>query len=154
MTHRSDGRTHAAGSQIMTWNDFKCTIPFVSSNHKSTAGLLVIRFVVTTVLVWVMTMYLDQYFYVGGGWFGYVIVAALLTLLNFLLRPILNVVLLPLKLIATLIAIILANALFVWIVREISLKFDPSVVTLDLKGYTGRAMAGVVFGIANWIVTH
>ncbi len=126
----------------------------MSSDHKSTAGLLLIRFVVAIALVWLMTMYLDQYFFVGGGWWGYVIVAALITLLNFLLRPILNTVLLPLKFFATFIAIILANAFFLWIVREISLKFDPSVVTLDVKGLTGWVIAGAVFGIANWLLTH
>lgn len=126
----------------------------MSGNHKSVAGLLLIRFAVTVLLIWAMTASLDQYFYVGGGWRAYITVAALVTLLNVLLRPLLNVILLPLKFFATFLAIIAANAFFVWIIREVALRFDPSVVTVDVKGFTGWAIAGLAFGITNWILTH
>lgn len=126
----------------------------MSSPHKSIAGLLIIRFIVTTLLVWVLTLYLDPYFFVGGGWTAYGIVAALITLLNILLRPIINVVLLPLRFFATFLAVIAANAFFLWIVHQISLRFDPSVVTLSVNGWIGWIAAGLVFGITNWILTH
>ncbi len=126
----------------------------MASDHKSTAGLLLIRFVVTILLIWLMSTYIDQYFFVSGGWGAYVVIAALITLLNFLLRPALNVILLPLKFFASFIAIILANTFFVWVVREISLNFDASIVTFDVKGILGWIIAGAAFGITNWILTH
>lgn len=126
----------------------------MSNDRKSVAGLLLIRFALTILLVWAMTQYLDQYFYVGGGWSAYTAVAALITLLNFLLRPLLNVILLPLKFFATFLAIVASNAFFLWVVREISLRFDPTVVTLDVRGITGWILAGLAFGITNWVLTH
>lgn len=126
----------------------------MSADHRSTAGLLLIRFAVTILLVWAMTRSLDAYFFVGGGWPAYTVVAALITLLNMLLRPILRIVLLPLKFFATFLAIIAANAFFIWVVREVSLRFDPSVVTLDVQGVRGWIVAAAAFGIANWILTH
>ncbi len=126
----------------------------MSSDHKNIAGLLVIRFIVTIALVWAMTTYLDTYFYVGGGWWAYVVIAALITLLNFLVRPVIKIILAPLHFLMSALAMILTNALFIWIVAQISLKFDPSIVTLDIRGWTGWVIVAAVFGISNWVLTH
>ncbi|MBI5155947.1 phage holin family protein [Candidatus Peregrinibacteria bacterium] len=126
----------------------------MNSDHKNVAGLLVIRFAVTILLVWAMTTYLDTYFYVGGSWRAYIVIAALVTLLNFLARPVIKIVLAPLHFVMSALAMILTNTLFIWIVGQISLKFDPSIVTLDIRGWTGWLIAAAVFGISNWLLTH
>ena len=126
----------------------------MSSDHKSIAGLLLLRFAVTILLVWAMTTYLDAYFYVGGGWKAYVIVAALVTLLNVVLRPVITIILLPLRFFATFLAIIASNVFFLWVVRAISLQFDSALVTLDIKGILGWLLTGALFGFTNWLLTH
>ena len=46
-----------------------------------------LRLTLTLLLVRVLATYLDQYFFVTGGWKAYVIIAALITLMNLIVRP-------------------------------------------------------------------
>ncbi len=61
---------------------------------------LILRFALTILLIWAMATFLDEYFFVVGGWRAYMIIAALITLMNIVVTPILTVILLPLKLFA------------------------------------------------------
>ena len=114
---------------------------------------LTLRFVLTILLVWGMNIVIDEYMFVGGGWVGYAVIGALLTLLNLFVRPMLDLVTLPLKFLATLLAIILVNAMFLWIVQEISVLFDPNIVSLTMTGgFGGWVVVSLVLGFANWLM--
>lgn len=100
-----------------------------------------------------MTAYLSAYFMVEGGLAAYVVVGALITLLNVFVRPILYVIALPFKMFALALGIIVANGLFVQLLYEVSTRFDSSLVTLDIRGgIAGWLVVALSFGFANWLM--
>ena len=93
------------------------------------------------------------YFFLSGGLPAYVVVGALLTLMNVIVRPLLNLVTFPLKLLATILAIILVNGIFIWLTYQIVLLMDPNLVTLEIiGGLGGWIVVTLVIGIANWVM--
>ncbi|MDO8468196.1 MAG: phage holin family protein [Candidatus Peribacter sp.] len=114
---------------------------------------ITIKAILNVALVWAMATYLDQYFALTGGWRAIVIVGALLTLLNLLVRPILAILTLPLKLFATILAVIVVNGLFVWLVHLLVLRMDPAIVGLDIfGGVWGWIVVAAAIGFANWVM--
>jgi putative membrane protein len=102
---------------------------------------LLIRFALTTLLVWFLATSVDQYFFVTGGWTAYLIIGALITLMNMIVRPILQLLTMPLKLLANILALIIVNFVFLWLTVWIVGAMSPELVTLDIQG-----------GIAGWIL--
>ena len=114
---------------------------------------LLLRFLLTLILVWALATYVDQYFFVTGGWKAYVIIAALITLMNLVVTPLLNVIMLPLKLLATILTIVLVNGIFLWLTVWIVDHMDRSLVTLDiLGGLGGWIIVIVTLGMAKWVM--
>jgi len=114
---------------------------------------ITIKAILNVALVWVMATYLDQYFALTGGWRAIVIVGALLTLLNLLVRPILAILTMPLKLFATILAVIVVNGIFVWLVHLLVLKMDPAIVGLEIfGGIWGWIVVASAIGFANWVM--
>lgn len=111
---------------------------------------LTIKFLLNSLLVWGMTTYLPEYLSITGGFPAYVILGALLTLLNLLLRPLLNLLVTPLKLFATLPAILLANGVFLWLIVAVVSRMDPRLITLEVKGIVGWVGIALALGLANW----
>ena len=124
-----------------------------SENSSHTPLKLLLKFALNIVLVWVLSTYLGRYFSLDGGMPAYVIVGALITLLNIFFRPILNVLTLPLKLFATILAVIIANGAFVYVVHLVTLRMDPALVKLEIFGGPwGWIVVALCFGLANWIL--
>lgn len=114
---------------------------------------ITIKAILNVALVWAMATYLDQYFALTGGWRAIVIVGALLTLLNLLVRPILAILTMPLKLFATILAVIVVNGIFVWLVHLLVLKMDPAIVGLEIFGGAwGWIVVAAAIGFANWVM--
>lgn len=114
---------------------------------------LVLRWILTITLVALLTHYHVATFNVTGDIKGFVIVGSLLTLLNVVARPILYILTFPLRIVATIAAIVLANWAFLWIVREITLKFDPTIVTVALPQTNQNwLLLAMILGIANWMM--
>ncbi len=108
-----------------------------------------------TLLAFALDHYFPQYVSIFGGLAAYVIIGSLLTLMNFLVRPLLNFITWPLKLLLTLFTIIAVNALFLWLVYEITLKMDPDIVAMTISGgVTGWIEISVIVGTANWVMKH
>lgn len=106
-------------------------------------------------LAYCLNTYLPEYITIVGGAGAYVIFGSLLTLMNFLVRPLMNLVSFPLKLIATLLTIVVINHLFLWIVYEIALKMDPTIITVTITGgLTAWFVLGTTLGVANWLMKH
>lgn len=114
---------------------------------------LLLRMILTVALVWALNVFLGDYIIVTGGIRGYIVVGALLTLLNIFIRPILNILSIPLKLFATLLAIVLCNGVFLLIVTIIADKFNPDIVTMKVQGGIGGwVVLAMVLGFANWVM--
>lgn len=118
---------------------------------KSPALHLALSAVLNILLVFLLTRFLDTYFIVTGGLAAYVIVGALITLLNIIARPLLGIIMLPLKLFASIFAIVISNGIFVWLVYRVTLLMDPDLITLTIfGGLGGWIIVSLAFGIANW----
>lgn len=130
----------------------------MSTNETSSLSLplrILFNAVLTVLLVWAMDSLMPQYFDVVGGWAAFVIVGCLVTLLNLVARPVLHVLTFPLKLFASLVALILSNAAFVWLVVRITAQMDPALVQLKIAdGFVSWMIVAAVLGIANLFFKH
>ena len=113
---------------------------------------LLIRFALTILLVWAMATYLDEYLLITGGWRAYIVIAALITLMNIVVTPVLNLAMFPLKLFATILAIIVANGFFLWLTVWIVAMMDPAVVLMEIEGIGGWIVIAGVLGLAKWLM--
>ncbi len=114
---------------------------------------LALSALLNSLLIYGMNTYVPAYVIVFGGLGAYVIIGSLLTLLNFFVRPLLNLVSLPLKLLFTLAAIIIVNALFLWLTERITLTMDPAIIALTITGgLTGWLTVSSMLGVANWLM--
>ncbi len=123
-----------------------------SRNRLSAPARLFIRAILNILLVWAMATYLSEYFLLTGGLGAVIIVGALLTLMNVIVRPLLKLLTLPLRLFAMVIALILVNGVFIWLIYQITQQMDPTVVRLQIIGAAGWVIVSVVFGIGNWLI--
>jgi len=124
-----------------------------SSSRAPLPLVLVLKFVLNVTLVWVLARYLDEYFQLTGGLGAYVVVGSLITLMNLIVRPVLEILLLPLKLFATLLAIVILHAAFVQLTAMIVHKMDPGVVTLEIfGGLLGWVVVAGILGFGNWLL--
>jgi len=124
-----------------------------SSNRAPLPLVLVLKFALNVTLVWVLARYLDEYFQLTGGLGAYVVVGSLITLMNLIVRPVLEILLLPLKLFATLLAIVILHAAFVQLTVMVVHKMDPGVVTLEIfGGLLGWVVVAGILGFGNWLL--
>ena len=114
---------------------------------------ILLRALLNIGLVWFMATKMDAYFHLTGGIQGQIIVGSLLTLMNLFVRPVLAVVTLPLKLFATLLAIIVVNGIFVQLTDYIVQHMQEDLVTLEIYGgLWGWIVVAVLLGVGNWIM--
>lgn len=111
---------------------------------------ILVQIGLTVLLLWWMTIGLPAYVAVTGGWPALLILAIILVFLNMIVRPVLNLVLLPIKLLAGILAILIANGVFLWLLLEIAKRMDPRFVTFEIRGgIVGWIVVAIVLGIAN-----
>lgn len=114
---------------------------------------LTLKFVFNVIVVYALANTLGQYFGLDGGIPAYVIVGALMSLLNIFFRPILNIITLPLRLFATIIAVMVVNGAFVYVIHLFTLRMDPGLIRLEIYGGPwGWIVVAVCFGFANWLL--
>lgn len=114
---------------------------------------IVFQWVLTVGLVWFMSIKVDQYFFLNGGLPAYIIVGSLLTLMNLIVRPFLHILFAPFHLIFGLIATILMNWLFLWLILKITDKMAPHVLQLSFNGGMGGwLIIALMLGMANWLM--
>src|SRR3989338_6700450 len=124
-----------------------------SSGKLSLPVQVLLRFLLTVALVWALSEYLTEYVFISGGFVAYIVIGALLTLMNIIVRPLLKLITLPLKLVATILAIILVNGVFLWITYQLILLMDPNIAMFEiLGGIGGWIVVALILGIANWLV--
>ena len=113
---------------------------------------IALRALINVGLVWFLAEYFDEYLILTGGIAAYVVVGSLLTLMNLFIRPLLNILSIPIRLVATLIGIILVNGIFLWLITFIADRMDPSILTLDIRGGIGGwIVLMLILGLANWL---
>ena len=123
------------------------------SDGLSLPARVLLRAVLNIGLVWFMAEKMEQIFHLTGGLQAYIVVGSLLTLMNIFVRPFLAIVTLPLKLFATLLAVIIVNGVFVQLTTYIVDRMQDEIVTLEIfGGLWGWIVVAVVLGIGNWVM--
>lgn len=124
-----------------------------SENSSHLPLKLILKFISNIALVWALSTYLSEYFVLSGGIPAFIIVGALISLLNIFVRPLLAIIMLPLRFFASIIAIMIVNGLIVYVVHIITLQMNPAVVTLSIDGGPwGWILIAICFGITNWLL--
>ena len=114
---------------------------------------LTLKFAFNVVVVWALANFVDQYFSLNGGIPAYIIVGALMSLLNIFFRPILNILTLPLRFFATIIAVMIVNGAFIYVIQLFTVRMDPGLIQLEIYGgVVGWIVVAVCFGFANWLL--
>ncbi len=116
---------------------------------------ILLKFAANILLVYVLDNLFPNYIAVFGGIPAYVILGIIITLLNFLVRPILNLITFPLHIIFTLFTTILVNIVFLWITYRVTLLMDPNLLMLVLTGgILGWVIISMMIGTVNWMLKH
>jgi uncharacterized membrane protein YvlD (DUF360 family) len=114
---------------------------------------LLLRVILTVILVWALNTFLGEYIIITGGVVGYIVVGSLLTLMNLFIRPVLKILSIPVRLFATLLAVVLCNGVFLLIVTAVADRFNPAVVTMKVQGGIGGwVVLAIVLGFTNWVM--
>ncbi|PIQ76196.1 hypothetical protein COU78_01405 [Candidatus Peregrinibacteria bacterium CG10_big_fil_rev_8_21_14_0_10_49_24] len=124
-----------------------------SEGGLSLPARVLLRAVLNIALVWFLATYFYAYFEITGGLAAYIIVGSLLTLMNIFVRPLLEIFTLPLKLFATILAIIIVNGVFVQLTTYIVDNMQENLVTLNIHGKLwGWIVVATILGVGNWII--
>jgi putative membrane protein len=125
----------------------------MTDSRTSLPAIILIKFALNTLMVWVMSRYLEQYFVLQGGLQAIVVIGSLLTLMNLFVRPLLNILTLPLKLFGMILALVLVNGLFLAFTILITDRMDPAIVILEIHGgVAGWIAVAAILGIGNWMI--
>jgi uncharacterized membrane protein YvlD (DUF360 family) len=123
------------------------------SGHLSAPVRLLMIALLNVLTVYLLSTFLDRIFFVEGGLIAYAIIGSLLTLMNIIVRPVLNLILLPFKLFMGIVVLIGANGFFLWLTERIAERMDPSLVILKVdQGLGGWILLALILGLANWVV--
>ena len=87
-----------------------------------------------------------------GGLIAPVIVALILTVLNFILKPLLKVLSFPLVFITGGLFLIVLNAFILYLANYLLAVMDFEGVDLVVDGPLTYLIAAVIFGLANWLI--
>jgi uncharacterized membrane protein YvlD (DUF360 family) len=72
--------------------------------------------------------------------------------MNLLVRPVLNVIAIPLHILASLLTLILVNGIFIAITMWIADQLEAELVVMDIIGFSGWIVVPIVLGAANWVM--
>ena len=124
----------------------------MAQNSTSLLARAIIKIIVNIAVVWFLTNYFSQYFTLTGGLQGVVIAGLLLGVLNILVRPVLEILTLPIKLFATLIAVIIVHGVLiqvaVWLLQQ---PFNSTIVLTINGGLVGWVFTMCIIGVSNWV---
>ena len=113
---------------------------------------LALRIILNIVLVWAVAYLIPQYFIIGNEVSG-IAVGLIVGALNAILRPVLTVILFPLKFLSLPLASIVVNAAFLYAARWLVLAVKSPLIVLEIRGgIIGWIVTAAVFGVLNWLV--
>ena len=94
---------------------------------------------------------LDGMVFVGGIW-SYLIVGAILTLLNFAIKPILKLLTFPLIFLTGGLFLILINAIILFLAQHLLTVLDFEGIAMTVDRPLTYLLGAVIFGVANWFI--
>lgn len=91
-------------------------------------------------------------FLLEGGVITPILAATVITLLNFLIKPILKLLSFPLVFLTGGLFLFIINAVIIWLTQYIIDVMDIEGVHLVLDNLLTYLFAAIIFGLANWII--
>lgn len=114
---------------------------------------ILLKVVVNIALVWFLSRYFAQYFTLLGGGNAVVITGIVFGALNAILRPILEVLTFPIRLFATLIALIIVHGLIIYVaLLWLQNPYGSDILLTINGGVIGWLFVMMIFGLGNWAV--
>ncbi len=103
-------------------------------------------------VLWLLVQKVPEMISVNAGIVPVLVLGLLVALMNVVVRPVLNILTLPLKLFATILAIIIVNGLFVQILVVLVQALNLPWLTLSIGGgLLGWVTVALALGFANWV---
>lgn len=87
-----------------------------------------------------------------GGYIAPILAGAILTLLNFFVKPVLKFLSFPLVFMSAGLFLIVINALIVFLTEYIIAVMDIEGVTMQIENPLTYLIAAIIFGLANWLI--
>lgn len=87
-----------------------------------------------------------------GGIPTFVIVAAIVSILNFVLKPLLKILAFPLVFITGGLFLIVINALILFVAQHLLTTMDFTGLSMTVDKPLTYLLAAAIFGVANWII--
>lgn len=109
---------------------------------------LVLRLLINAVGLYIAVQLLQPGLRASGGWLSYVIVAAILGLVNALVRPVLALITSPIIILTLGLFTLVINALMLWLAGAISTALG---VGFEVQGFAPAFLGALVLSAVNWV---
>jgi len=87
-----------------------------------------------------------------GGWVAPIVVGLILTVLNYLVKPVLKFLSFPLVFFSAGLFIIVINAFILYLTNYLLIVMDIAGIALHVESYLTYLLAAIIFGVANWFI--
>ena len=125
-----------------------------SAEHRTHTVIRILsRLAVNTALVFFFLRVLPDFFLLQGGIKAIILVSIILTVLNWIVVPILHILSLPIKLFAWIIGFFLVNMAALWLTVWFVMTLKVPGMSLAIGGgIIGWLALSLLLGVANWLV--
>ncbi len=97
------------------------------------------------------TILFGSHFIVTGGWIGYGISALFLSLIQIFIKPVFQIILLPIRIITLGMIQFFINGFLLWILEFVLLKLDFFSVSLIINGFWIYILSGFLFALTHLV---
>lgn len=113
--------------------------------------LIALRIGCTLALVWAITLLFPASVSISGGWQGIVVVSLVLAILNTFVRPVLQLVALPLSLVSRIAAILLINVGLLLLCTRAFEQANVGII-MRLSDWPTTVGVALALGLLHWIL--
>ena len=114
-------------------------------------GRMVLIIAGNALALWLANMYVPG-FVMNGNWVAIVLVALILSLLNFLLKPVLTLVLGPIIILTLGLGLIIVNALILWLLPIVANHIDFLHGSIMIQNIPALFFATLIVSVINFII--
>lgn len=125
----------------------------MDKEHSSLLVQCIAKIIVNIAVVWFLHQYFSSLFIIQNTVSAILVVGTVFGLLNFILRPVLQLITLPLKLFASILTIIIINGGIILCAIWFLPNLAPYTVQIG-QGIMGWSICMLVMGLSNWAITE
>lgn len=107
--------------------------------------------VVNSVALFVASLLLDGFTF-SSSWLSPVIAGLIITILNAIIRPIISLLSFPLVLVTGGLFLIIINGIILYITQYLVTVIDIEGVSMQIDNVLTYLIAGIIFGVSNWLL--